>query len=51
MFYRLTEKLTDKNVILFNEVEADLIFYAFRQAVQEGYITEVRFFLPCHVEI
>lgn len=51
MFYRLTEKLTKENVILFNKLEADLIFYHFRQAVQEGYITEVRFFLPCHVEI
>ncbi len=51
LFYRLTGKLTKENVILFNKLEADLIFYHFRQAVQEGYITEVRFFLPCHVEI
>lgn len=51
VFYRLTGKLTKENVILFNKLEADLIFYHFRQAVQEGYITEVRFFLPCHVEI
>lgn len=51
MFYRLTEKLTKENVILFNKPEADLILYHFRHAVQEGYITEVRLFLPCHVEI
>lgn len=40
-----------KNVILFNKLEADLVFYHLRQAVQEGYSTEVRFFLTCHVEI
>lgn len=51
MFYRLTGKLTQENAILFNKLEAGPIFYHFRQAVQEGYITEVRFFLPCHVEI
>lgn len=51
MFYWLTEKLTKETVILFNKLEADLVFYHFRQALQEGYITEVRFFLPCHVEI
>lgn len=33
MFYRLTEKLTKENVILFNKLEADLIFYHLRQAV------------------
>lgn len=51
LFYGLTKKLTKANVILFNKLDADMILYHFRQAVQEGYITEAVFFLPCHVEI
>lgn len=51
LFYRLTEKLTKENVMLFNKIEADPIFYHLRQAVREGYIAVARFFLTCHVEI
>lgn len=40
-----------ENVILFNKPEADEALHHLRQAVQEGYITTVRFFLTCHVEI
>lgn len=40
-----------ENVILFNKPEADEALHHPRQAVQEGYITALRFFLTCHVEI
>lgn len=51
MLYWLTERITKENMILFKTPAADLIFYLFRQALQGCYITKVRFFLPCHVEI